>query len=102
MTHANVRFLQRTVGNSVVAHRLTVQRNGPNTCQSAESYAGLGDPERIVAALAAAPLTERSALAAEPDGMKRLEEAIGPDLWPIAQRILTGAPSASAPSIDEA
>ena len=81
---------------------LLVQRQGPNASGNAESFAGLGDPERIVAALAAAPPGERQYLAADPAGMKRLQEAIGPDLWPIAQRILTGAPSASAPSIDEA
>ena len=108
ITPAAVRFLQRTAGNFAAANRLrpaasvVVQRQDPNASGSAESYAGLGDPERIVAALAAAPLAERQYLAADPEGMKRLQEAIGPDLWPIAQRILTGAPSASAPSIDEA
>ena len=105
---AAVRFLQRTAGNSAVASRLrlatpvVVQRQNPNASGSAESFAGLGDPERIVAALAAAPPAERQYLAADPAGMKRLQEAIGPDLWPVAQRILTGAASVSAPSIDEA
>lgn len=101
-------FLQRTAGNVAVAQRLrraaapVVQRQEPNASYSAEHYAGLGDPERIVAALAAAPLADRRALADEPEGMRRLEAAIGPDLWPVARRIMTGAPSASAPSIDEA
>jgi len=109
MTPATLGFLQRAVGNQVVAGRLgstagpvMVQRQELNVSGTAEFYAGLGDPERIVAALAEAAPADRQYLAGDPDSMARLEEAIGPELWPIGQRVLRGSASISAPSIDEA
>ena len=80
----------------------------PGPCPPAELIArvdaiiAIGDPERIVEALALMPLTDRQVINSYPALVARLERAIGPGLWPTAQRILAGQPSAAVPSLDEA
>ncbi len=60
-----------------------------------------GDPQLILAALAEASDAEKAALAGDEAMMSALQGAIGTALWPTAQRILTNAPSETAPSLDE-
>ncbi|MBP2326041.1 hypothetical protein JOF56_006426 [Kibdelosporangium banguiense] len=101
---ASITYLQRLAGNRAVAGHLGVpiQRQVLTASGSVDDFVALGDPEVIVTKLAEAPLAERQYLTAQPDGSARLEAAIGSSLRPIAQRILSGAASATVPSLDEA
>jgi len=59
------------------------------------------DPQVILATLAEADDREKAALQGDQATMSALQGALGNSLWPIAQRILTNAPSETVPSLDE-
>jgi hypothetical protein len=60
-----------------------------------------GSPELILEVLADASPTERAAILGDSTLMGPLEGAVGPALWPMAGRILSGAPSQTTPSLSE-
>jgi hypothetical protein len=59
------------------------------------------DPHLILATLAEATEAEKTAVLADPATMGAIQAAVGPSLWPIAQRILNNGPSETVPSLTE-
>ena len=59
------------------------------------------DPQLILVALAEASDAEKGAVLGDPATAGALQAALGSMLWPVAQRILTNAPSETVPSLDE-
>jgi hypothetical protein len=59
------------------------------------------DPQVILMALAEADDAEKAAVLGDAATLGALQKAVGTALWPTAQRILSNAPSETAPSLDE-